>query len=70
MAMPLCTCKKMEGSRWPDADFDEKCLQKFWKLWKLIMQFTRTWNVLEKERLLKIAVEKFWIFAWGNSKIS
>ena len=26
------------------------------------MQFSRTWKVLGKERLFKLAIEKFWIF--------
>ena len=27
--------QKIEFSRWPDADFDEKCLQKFWKVMEI-----------------------------------
>ena len=47
----------------------------FGKLWKLTSQFSRTWKVLGKERLyqngfFKMALKEFWIFAWGNSKIS
>ena len=41
----------------------------FRKLWKLKMQFSRALTVLEEE-VLKMAMEKFWIFASGNSKIS
>ena len=42
----------------------------FGKLWKLIMQFSRTWKVLEKEKFFKLAMEKFWIFVWGKSKVA
>ena len=42
----------------------------FGKFRKLIIHFSRNWKVLEKERFLKVAMEKFRIFAWGNSKIS
>ena len=34
------------------------------------MQISMTWTVLEKEKILKIAMEKYLIFAWENSKIS
>ena len=33
------------------------------------MPFSRTWKVLERE-VFKMAMEKFWIFFWENSKIS
>ena len=42
----------------------------FVKLWKLMIQFSRTWRVLVKETFFKTAIEKFWIFVWGNSKIA
>ena len=41
----------------------------FEKSWKLIMQFSMTWNV-EKGKFFKMAMENFWIFVWENSKIS
>ena len=44
----------------------------FWsvgKLWKLIMQFSRTWKLLEKEMFFKMAMEAFCIFVWESSKI-
>ena len=35
------------------------------------MQCSRTWKVLKKEsRFFELAVEKFWIFAWGSARIS
>ena len=42
----------------------------FEKLWKLKIQFSSTWKVLEKERFFKLAMEKFLIFVWENSKMS
>ena len=42
----------------------------FGKLWKLMIQFSRSWKVLEKKEFFKMAMEKFWIFVWENSKCS
>ena len=36
----------------------------------LIMQFSRVWEVVEKEVFFKLAMEKCWVFVWGNSEIS
>ena len=43
-------------------------LESFGKLWTLKMPFFRTWKVLEKERISKMALEKYWIFVWKSSK--
>ena len=40
------------------------------KLWKLLMQFSSTRKVLEEKKYFKMAMEKFWIFVWENSKIA
>ena len=42
-------------------------LDTFGKVWKLIMPLSRPWKVLE--RFHEMAIEKFWIFVWENSKI-
>ena len=44
-----------------------RVLESFEKLWKLKMQFSKTWKVLEKKGYFKMAMEKFWIFVWKNS---
>ena len=59
---------------WDDDDCndgDDDCfysvLESLGKLSKLIIPFSRTWKVLEK-RVFKMAVDKFWIFVWKNSR--
>ena len=42
-------------------------LDTFGKVWKLIMPLSRPWKVLE--RFYEMAIEKFWMFVWENSKI-
>ena len=37
--------------------------ESFGKLWKLKIQFSRAWKVVEKRGFFKMAVEKFWISA-------
>ena len=41
----------------------------FGKLWKVMIQFSRTCNVLEKESFSRMASENFWVFVWKDSKI-
>ena len=43
-----------------------RVLESFGKLWKLVMPFSRTWKVLEKDKFFKVAMESFWIFISQN----
>ena len=45
-------------------------LESIRKLKNLILQFSRIWQVLEKQRFFKLVMGAFWIFVRGNSKIS
>ena len=52
-------------------------------LWKVLERFGKVWKGLEidnavfqdlessgKERVFKMAMEKYWIFVWKNSEVS
>ena len=44
-----------------------RVLESFGMLWKLILQFHRTWKVLEKERFFKMAIESsIYLFGGGG----
>ena len=45
-----------------------RVLESLGKLWKLIMRFSRTWKVLEKERFFKLALESFGFLFGGILK--
>ena len=42
----------------------------FWKAMEIDNAIFQNLESFGKEKLFKMAMEKFWIFAWANSKIS